>query len=46
MQEATDMIEDVSSWTAPREVQEEFPYYLAGYDDEDRPSMLRDFILA
>ncbi|CAG7716837.1 unnamed protein product [Allacma fusca] len=28
---------EVDSWRAPRELQEKFPYYLAGYDFKDQP---------
>ncbi|CAG7817726.1 unnamed protein product [Allacma fusca] len=36
-EEAKHHIDEVEDWKAPKELQEKFPYYLSGYDHENRP---------
>ena len=31
---------DLDTWEAPKEIAEKYPYYLSGYDEENRPSKL------
>ncbi|CAG7820579.1 unnamed protein product [Allacma fusca] len=33
----TDLWADLDTWEAPLDMQKNFPYFLSGYDDEDRP---------
>ena len=32
--------DDIANWQVPEELERAYPYYLSGYDDEDRPSKL------
>jgi hypothetical protein len=36
-QDTVKFIDDLSAWEAPSELKKKFPYYLSGYDHEDRP---------
>ena len=43
-QDAKDFVEDLARWKTPKALESDFPYYLAGYDYDDRPSKLAYFL--
>lgn len=37
-QDAKEFVEDLATWKTPTSIERDFPYYLAGYDYDGRPS--------
>ncbi|CAG7815606.1 unnamed protein product, partial [Allacma fusca] len=37
LEQAVDFINEMDSWRPPEDLANRFPYYLGGYDDENRP---------
>ncbi|CAG7730892.1 unnamed protein product [Allacma fusca] len=38
-----DFVDEISSWEAPMELQQKFPFYQAGYDNDGRPVWVIEF---